>query len=346
MAAPRTRFTLIDGLRGVAAVSVMIYHYCNGDMRPYLAQVIPAWTLFAARKGWIGVQVFFVLSGFVIAYAIGRREMTLGGAARFALRRQVRLDPPYWVSIALSCAWLWGWKLSLHDHRWTPSWTNVLAHVTYLQGILQIRPIQPVYWTLAIEVQFYMVFVAVLAALRRAPWLAPWALLGSGLYSLDLATHWRVPTYWFAHHWYMFALGALTWWRLDKRLHPLPHAAFIAWVAYNAFKFGRLEPAAAALVATLITVAGVYDRLGRWLDLRWLQFLGAVSYGIYLLHPLTGAQLRWVLTAVMGSWRSPAGALAVVTLSSIATLGCAWLLHIAVEKPAMRLAARIRWDKR
>lgn len=346
MAAPRTRFTFIDGLRGVAAVSVMIYHYCNGDMRPYLAEIIPAWALFAARKGWIGVQVFFVLSGFVIAYAIGRREMTVGGAARFALRRQVRLDPPYWVSLALSLAWLWGWKLSLHDARWTPPWTNVGAHLLYLQGILKLRPIQPVYWTLAIEVQFYMVFVAVLALLRRAPWLAPWALIGSGVYSLDLAMHWRVPTYWFVHHWYMFALGALTWWRLDKRVHPLPHALFVSWVAYNAWSTGRLEPAAASLVAGLITLAGTRDQLHRWLDHRALQLLGAISYGIYLLHPLTGAQTRWVLGAVMGSWRHPWAALTVVLLSSVATVGCAWLLHVAVERPAMLLAAKIRWDKR
>ncbi|MFO0626354.1 MAG: acyltransferase family protein, partial [Polyangiales bacterium] len=136
MEASRRRFTLIDGLRGLAAVSVMIYHYCTSDMRGYLAAVLPAWFMAASRKGWLGVQVFFVLSGFVIAYAIGRREVDLPAAARFALRRQVRLDPPYWVSLALSCAVPWGWRLHLHDSRWAPSLADVGLHLVDLQDLL------------------------------------------------------------------------------------------------------------------------------------------------------------------------------------------------------------------
>jgi peptidoglycan/LPS O-acetylase OafA/YrhL len=345
MEVSRRRFTLIDGLRGLAAVSVMLYHYCTGDMRVHLAALLPAWFMAATRKGWLGVQVFFVLSGFVIAYAIGRREMTAGNGARFALRRQVRLDPPYWLSLALSCAWPWGWKLHLRDARWVPGWADVGYHLAYLQDIFRRHPIQPVYWTLAIEVQFYMAFVLSLVLLRRWPRLAPWVLLASGLWALDVAMHWRIPKIWFVPHWYMFVLGVLTWWRLDKRVHWLPHALFIAWIALNGYHYDRLEPWAAASVATLITLAGARDRLHRWLDVRWLQFLGAVSYGIYLLHPVTGSQTRWVLGSVLDRGRTPTGALGVVIASSVATVGCAWLLHVAVEKPAMALAARIRWDK-
>ena len=87
------------------------------------------------------------------------------------------------------------------------------------------------------------------------------------------------------------------------------------------------------------------ERLHRWLDLPRLQFLGLVSYGIYLLHPLVGAQTRWVLGAVMRTWRTPWSALFVVVVSCLATVGCAWLLHIATEKPEVRLAARIKWDR-
>lgn len=347
MEAPRRRFTLIDGLRGLAAVSVMVYHYCTSDMRPHLAVVLPAWFMAASKRGWLGVQVFFVLSGFVIAYAIGRREVDLPSGARFALRRQVRLDPPYWVSLALSCAVPWGWRLHLHDNRWAPSLADVGLHLVYLQDLLRRHPIQPVYWTLAIEVQFYMVFVLALVALRRLPaHLGPYALMGSGLYALHAAMHWRFLNGWFIPHWYMFVLGVLTWWRLDRRLHWLPHALYLATIALAGWRFHRLEPAAAAIVATLITAAGVGDRLHRWLDLRWLQFLGAISYGIYLLHPVTGAQTRWVLGGIFSRGRTPYGALGVVICSCVATIGCAWLLHIAVEKPAMALAARIKWDRK
>lgn len=345
MQASRRRFTLIDGLRGLAAVSVMLYHYCTSDMRVHLAALLPAWFMAATKKGWLGVQVFFVLSGFVIAYAIGRREMDLPSGARFALRRQVRLDPPYWVSLLFSSALPWGWRLHLHDNRWAPSLRDVGFHLVYLQDLFHRRPIQPIYWTLAIEVQFYMVFVACLVALRRLPRAGPYVLLASGLYALHAAMHWRFLGGWFIPHWYMFVLGVLTWWRLDKRFHWLPHALYVALIAYMGYRFHRLEPYAAAGVATLITVAGLTDRLHRWLDLRVLQFLGAISYGIYLLHPVTGAQTRWVLGGIFSRGRTPDGALGVVICSCLATVGCAWLLHVAVEKPAMALAARIKWDR-
>lgn len=339
----RPRYVLIDALRGAAACAVMLYHFTGGDLRPGLTRLFGRAALAACHHGWLGVQVFFVLSGFVIANTIGDRTVTPGDALRFGLRRQVRLDPPYWVSLALALLVPWIVSALGIRARTAPSLQAVGAHLLYLQEILRYPSLQPVYWTLAIEVQFYMVFVALLAALRYAPRpAARWVVLASALPSLDAAMHWRYLHGWFIPHWYLFALGASTYWVTKRRIPLAPHLALAAWVAWQGWQYDRLEPLGGVATVLLLTVAGRVGGLETWLRARWLQFVGRVSYGVYLLHPLAGSQARWHV-GIHVDVRSGPGALAVVVVAVAFTLLLAWALHRAVEAPAMRLAARIRW---
>lgn len=339
----RPRYVLIDALRGVAACAVMLYHFTGGDLRPGLARLFGEAALRGMHQGWLGVQVFFVLSGFVIANTVGDRLITIGDALRFALRRQVRLDPPYWVSLALAVLVPWVTVALGYRGRPPPSPGVIGAHLLYLQEILRLPTLQPVYWTLAIEVQFYMVFVAALAALRFAPrGVAPWLVLASALPSLDAAMHWRFLHGWFIPHWYLFALGASTYWVTKRRLPLAPHLAVLAWAVWQGVHFDRLEPVGGGAAVLLLTVAGRVGGLESWLRARWLQFVGRVSYGVYLLHPLAGAQARWHV-GVHVDLRTGPGALAVLVAAVALTMALAWVMHRAVEAPAMRLAAKFRW---
>lgn len=345
----RPRYVLIDALRGIAACSVMLYHFTGGDLRPGLERILGSLTLRAWHEGWIGVQVFFVLSGFVIANTVGDRDVTPADALRFGLRRQVRLDPPYWVSLTLASIVPWVLlHLGFNGHPLPP--LRVLgAHLLYLQELLRYRSLQPIYWTLAIEVQFYMVFIAALALLRPAPRaVVPWVVLASAVYSLDASMHWRFLHGWFVPHWYLFALGASTYWVTKRRLHLAPHLAVLAWTFYQGFHYWqnwehhRLEPLVGGVVVLLLTVAGRVGGLESWLRARWLQFVGRVSYGVYLLHPLAGAQARWHVGIQVNVHNGP-GALTVLLAAVALTMVLAWVMHRLVEAPAMRLASRIRW---
>ncbi len=341
-AAPRPRYVLIDALRGIAACMVMLYHFCQGDLRPGLTRVFGATVLEGVVHGWLGVQVFFILSGFVIANTVGARDVTLPDAGRFALRRQVRLDPPYWVSLFIAAVVPWITKVLGFKGKPLPPWRVVGAHLLYVQEILRYRSLQPIYWTLAIEVQFYMAFILALAVLRRLPRVAPWVILASGVVSLDLGMHWQYIHGWFIPHWYLFVLGASTYWVTKRGLPLLPHLALLVWTASQGAEFDRLEPFAGALTALLLTVAGRTGGLERWLSARWLQFVGRVSYGVYLLHPLAGSQARWHVGIRVRVATGP-GALAVLVAAIALTMLLAWLMHRFVEAPAMRLAGRIRW---
>ncbi|MBL8604083.1 MAG: acyltransferase [Myxococcales bacterium] len=341
---PRQRFALIDALRGVAATSVMLYHYGTGDLRAPLAAKLPALAMLLMKKGWIGVQIFFVLSGYVIANTVGLRRPDLADAARFSLRRQVRLDPPYWVAMLVAVGVPWYLKLTLHDQRPVAMPRQVLAHLVYLQDILHFRPIQPVFWTLAIEVQLYMAFIVMLALLRRLPWAVSCvALVLSWAASLHAAVHWRfIGTGLFFVHWYLFALGAAVCWVRLKRFDARWVAPMLGVCLYAAARIHRLEPLFGALTAGVLLAAGRRDGLSRWLNWAPLTFLGRVSYGIYLLHPMAGSITRWRLSAFFGHdtfW----GAVAMFVNAFIWTLVASHFLHTYVEKPAMAWAGRITW---
>jgi len=335
----------VDSLRGLAACAVMLYHYSGGDLCAPLAEALSFPVVAALRGGWLGVQVFFVLSGFVIAKTVGDRAMTPMGAARFALRRQVRLDPPYWASIALACASAWAFGVSRHQAYSLPSLRSIAAHVGYLQELLGIRAIQSVYWTLAIEVQFYLVLVVSLALLQPVRRQVVWVFLASAAWSLAQSMRWRFVHGWFIPHWYLFALGALAWWTPRRRAPFGAFVALVVWCAYQGHAYDRAEPVAGALVAATLALAVHTGGLERWLAWRPLTFLGTISYGIYLLHTIVGAHVRALIGGLVHS-RTPSGAVVVTALASAVTVVCAWGLYRAVERPAMRLAARIRWSER
>jgi peptidoglycan/LPS O-acetylase OafA/YrhL len=88
------RFKFVDALRGIAAVSVVLFHLKEGKHIPNLYALMPKWLQTLFDHGVLGVSIFFVLSGFVIAHSLYKQHVTLRLAGRFMLRRSIRLDPP------------------------------------------------------------------------------------------------------------------------------------------------------------------------------------------------------------------------------------------------------------
>jgi len=346
------RYVFIDALRGLTALSVVIFHARVGGHVDSWAATWPVFLDNIVCQMGIAVQIFFVLSGFVIAHSMIRHDVGFGYVGRFLLRRSIRLDPPYWASMALTVG------LALVSARFVagkvyerPSLGNLGLHVLYVADLVHEPLIQPVYWTLCLEIQFYLVFALMMltaTVLRRwtSPGRAFYAVL---LPALAFANLWPLGlqpfTYseFFPDEWHQFLAGVAVYWAVsrpgDLRAASLAfgNAALLGGAA--AFRQDATVAMGAA-AALLILLAGIRGTLTTWLGSRPFLYLGAISYSLYLIHnPLSGAIYR---VGYRISGRSMA--LEVFWFAAV-LVGCVALSAIfwwAIERPSLGLSRRIR----
>lgn len=313
------RLNHIDGLRGLAAVAVMIYHFTTQLPDGFLRH----W----GSYGWLGVEVFFVISGAVIPLAC---RSDLSGYARvggFLLRRMARLFPPFAASIllVLLLAQLSALVPGYAGHLQVPSWRNLVANLCYVADFTGEPWISPVYWTLALEVQWYL-FLALLGPLMlRHKWLA-WALL--------MTLPWLLPSDKLALHWLpLFGCGWVASQRLRSQLNdPEFLLQALSLLVLTALVLGTPQAAAALLAMTAIL--GLEPVLAR------LQSWGGPSYSLYLVHVPVGGRIinlakRLDLGHPVLQW------LAVLAASLVSVLfSLCWSRWL--EQPAIRLSRRLR----
>jgi peptidoglycan/LPS O-acetylase OafA/YrhL len=313
------RIALIDGLRGFAALAVVFYHF--NDRLQY-----GSWYGWLMGHGSLGVALFFVLSGFVIAMSIGDREVTGSFVGRFALRRSLRLDPPYWLSIAAILV-IGAFGARFGAHQQTPTTGALFAHLIYLQDILRYPAISPIYWTLCYEIQFYLFLALILWASRRYAVEAVLVTAGLSLACHDIG----VAANWFANFWFCFALGALTFWHLKGRASMGQWGILAVAVGINSLATGDIWGWAALASASLILICA---RRLDFLSGAAPQFLGRISYSIYLTHVFFG----WYALSIAMKFMPGYAALPVGMLACI--LG-AWGWYLLIEQPSIKLSKRI-----
>ncbi len=143
-------------LRGLASTMVFGFHLFNLS-NGYLGTE-SLWRL--TYYGKFGVQFFFVISGFVITYSMLNAHYKLKDFPRFLMKRIIRIEPPYLIVLALTVIFLWiRVKSGLgRGELYIPSWDQVLLHLGYLIPFSNYTWLSIVFWTLAIEFQFYLLF--------------------------------------------------------------------------------------------------------------------------------------------------------------------------------------------
>jgi peptidoglycan/LPS O-acetylase OafA/YrhL len=348
----RSRFLLIDALRGLAALAVVFFHAHEGRHIDALSAALPRFLAALIARGDLGVQVFFVLSGFVIAHSMSRHEVTVGYVGRFLLRRSIRLDPPYWLSMVLVVA------LGVLSARYVagktfelPDWRRLLVHVLYLQDLLRVKPLNPIYWTLCIEIQFYATFALLMWVATR---LRRRVSAARAFYAVMLPAA-LVADCWppelrpfgvreiFLPHWHLFIAGVLVWWAVvarpeDRVARALAVGNLVLLAGIAAFR-AEVALAVGVAAAALIFVAGWRQKLALWLSARPLQVLGAISYSLYLTHnPITGAAFRLGYRLTGRTLFTEALWLVLVVA---VCLGFALLFHLAIERPSLALGHRL-----
>jgi peptidoglycan/LPS O-acetylase OafA/YrhL len=265
------RLRSLDGLRGLAALAVLGYHFSEP----------------LAYYGLMGAELFFVISGFVILMTVERvRSLT-----DFVIGRAGRLYPAYWVSVAVAGLFLW------LTHQATAG--LILINATMLQTFLFRPNIIDPYWTLAYELWFYVV-LAVIYGARQLPnvdrvalaWLAIMVLFrgamlvgkGWGLYN-----NWWVHLLLMPQFGHLFIAGMMLY-RINTGRATLPTCLALGLaILYSLFgrpDWAQIDPIPYFLINTVFIAAVWAGSSGRapLFAIPPLVGVGACSYSLYLLH--------------------------------------------------------------
>jgi peptidoglycan/LPS O-acetylase OafA/YrhL len=328
---PKTRLGQIDALRGLAALAVVLFHYTARFVDIFNPASRP---IFEVRHGGLGVNLFFIISGFVIFMTLERTKRPLD----FVVSRFSRLFPSYWVAIIITFAvthWL-GLPGKLVDIG--PALGNFLM----IHNLFGIPNVDGAYWTLEVELLFYFAIFS-LFSLGKLDYIN-WALLAvlalkfiylaaPAFFGFDLP--WIVYRLLILHYIPWFALGICIF-QLNASMtdgQPARNRTVIfvtVVAALLALAIGEsIWQAILGLCLGLLVHLCARGRL-HILNARPFLWLGSISYPLYLLHENIGWSIQLQVLERGASFE------VAVVLALAASLAAAALLTKFIEQPALR----------
>lgn len=336
----------IEAARALAALAVVLMHATHLMRVPQFSGHVALGAMF--DFGYVGVDFFFVLSGFIITY-VHRAELGQGAARcpGYLWKRFVRVFPIYWMVLAMTAA-------PSMVTRWLAGRTPVSTlGADDIPGTLllwiggELPEYVGVAWSLQFEVMFYLSFCVLLLHLRAGLALyAAWGLLvvaqaGGGLPGLPR----ELPLKLGDPHCLQFLMGVVTGFIARRGALPLVRrqgwwvaAAFVAAVIlerggpFGAHAFGGRVALGLASSAVLLTLVALEQRRAARTP-AWLSRLGAVSYSLYLAHCLLINIVLGVL-AKAGLYRA-LPEVVVFAIAVAAAVGGGWLIGRWIELPVV-----------
>ena len=274
--------------------------------------------------------------------SIAGKSLSLPFLGRFALRRAIRLDIPYWASMAMIIfIAIFGARFGVKSE--VPTVPQILAHLVYAQDLLGYDAISTVYWSLCYEIQFYLFLVLLLigmnsAKLGRAVQMSIFcALIVLSLIERGPLEN-VMPKGVAFTFWFNFALGVITYWVISGRADRRILFVALAAVLLHAALFRDAWALTAVMTSTALYVAGRYGYMQRWLSGAVPQFLGRTSYSLYITHNVIGWYALSIAVRIMNEWLALGVGIATAFVS-------AWLAHLLIERPSIKLSRRVRMER-
>lgn len=314
----------IQGLRGLAATLVLIYHLHNMSAKVgFVALSKSSWL---GNLGTYAVLLFFCISGYLIVGTLAKH----GDLKRFAVNRVLRIYPLFLILHLVMFSlgpWMnYEWMGSLRDSP-AAYVGHFFSNLFFLPGLIDLPIAQKNAWSLSYEFAFYIIAAALAFAGRRWSWPAPVKIVGlflvcAGAYLKD-------------EYFLFFMLGALVFWMDQKGRLPaitLPPLGIISgMVGLYLFSPGKSWVALPVVFIFFIEVVRDQGWLAKLLNTNIFQWLGKISYSLYLVHPFLLDPLRRLLVKVSPTWPEGIANLAFCTIGAFLAITGAAITYEIIE---------------
>lgn len=326
----RANITILDSLRAFAAISVCLYHFICTTTGFIQNEII----LDVFSIGKYGVQLFFVISGFVIPWAMYNAGYKFSNFFSFFLKRLARLEPPYLFSIlfVLLILYLRERLLGRENDHMDVSTKQVLLHLGYLiPWFNKYHWLNQVYWTLAIEFQYYLFIALLFVPLVKTKILGR-VIIYCGIILLSFIGSSEFLPFWLP----VFMLGVILFLFKSSLIRNSEYySSSLILLIICVFKYSLLS----TIYVSLPLISILF-----WQDIKipLLDFFGKFSYSIYLIHPTIGASLINILSHYA---TAPYQKIGIVLLGLAVTLVGARIMYSVIEKRSKILSSSITYQK-
>lgn len=325
-----TRLAGLDELRGLAALLVLIMHLIQAVATDSFGQVIGAG----------GVSGFFLLTGFLMPYLLVEKYQTYKNSSQlFMTKRLIRLTPPYLVAASIVASYqVVRGHISAGEQL---EFGTIFCHLSYSCGLLKMRWYGEIFWTLAIEFQYYifaatvMMAIGILSKSNRILVVAGIAVVLVVLQIVLQSSALEQETLkdWMPNYAVRFAIG-LACYGLYKNLRP-----FLLWPALVGLICLDWQHMVHGVTISLFSLCLIIQTENRNAAFKWL---GKVSYSLYLTHGLFGVVAA---KAVILFIKFPGAEVLAIFFGIAVSLIVAQMFWRLVEKPSQQWSDAVKGEK-
>ncbi len=330
------RLVQLDSLRGLAALMVVLFHYTTRFQQLFGH---PNQLPIEFPYGYYGVQLFFMISGFVIFMSVETTKCV----ADFLISRFSRLFPAYWVAVILTYSIVSTFLLPGRE----VTIATAILNLSMLQEWLGRPHVDGVYWTLTLELSFYVIMLSIFYynLLNRIEIISVfWLVCMLAVYGIEGQAGVHFPymfkTLFLLEYANLFIAGIMFYRWYYYRNMPVTYAILLTSLAVQLVIHGWISAFVCSLFSVFFYFAVINKGfLSKVLAFKPLVFLGGISYSLYLLHQNIG----YVLIRVL--YEHNFSSITTLSIAILTSIFLAFALNRLVEKPAMRLI-RDYWNSR
>ena len=317
---------ILSSLRFFAAFSVIMFHFVctvTGFINDEL-------TLSLFDNGKNGVQMFFVISGFIIPWSMYYSNYKIQYIFKFLLKRLLRLEPPYIVSIFFAMFVIVMRQKILNNFDVQFSFTQILLHFGYLIPFFEkYNWLNGVYWTLAVEFQYYILISLLFPLFTHSN-----SIYRYLLYILFLILGLNSNVHFLPHWLPIFLMGIILFLKMINKIKMIEFYSLLLILSIWSLYLNDIGCGIYSLGTVLLIL--FFNQT----SLQIPAFLGEFSFSVYLIHNFTGGTLINVFSHNMVVlWQKILLILSAVIISFLS----AWVMYMIIEKPSKKWSAKVKY---